>query len=78
MYFSYKAKVYTFFLAEISLKAIWTRVYETPPSQLLQGEYSNYQLSPVANELEAQLDKWTEQIPEFLNWSVQPDEGTLT
>ncbi|KAJ5411472.1 uncharacterized protein N7487_005831 [Penicillium crustosum] len=70
--------IYTFFLAEISLKAILTRVYETPPNQLLQGEYSNYQLSPVANELEAQLAKWTQEIPEFLDWSIQPDEGTLT
>lgn len=70
--------IYTFFLAEISLKAIWTRVHETLPNQLLQGEDSNYQLSPVAKELEAQLAKWTQEVPEFLDWSIKPDEGTLT
>ena len=73
-------EIYTFFLAEMSLRAIWSRVSNAPANELLKAveKSFDYCLSPMGNELEGQLKRWYQEIPGFLSWSIEPGEGRIS
>jgi hypothetical protein len=76
--------IYTFFLAETSLKAILARIRKVNQRAerdvLSKGiQYHSLEVkNPVIEELERQLSTWLTGIPAFLNWSTKPSHGTQT
>lgn len=69
--------VYTFFLAEMSLKAILSRIHATPnPEYFVQNAPNgNIEISPLIRELKNQLTTWEASLPSFLGWSPEPRRG---
>ncbi|KAF3406249.1 hypothetical protein DPV78_000160 [Talaromyces pinophilus] len=76
--------IYTFFLAETSLKAILARIRQMNQRKEEDGPHRGSQYhaldtkNPVSKELKCQLSAWLSGIPAFLNWSTKPGQGTQT
>lgn len=70
----------TFFLAEMSLRAICERIITTPGLDFCTQEIENRdaEVLPLLQELRRQLDEWLEQVPAFLDWSSEPTKGVLS
>lgn len=73
---------FTFFLAEMSLRAILERIITTPDLESYTRETSEHpgfvsgiKLSPLLHELRQQLDTWALRLPTDLDWSVEPGYG---
>ncbi|KUJ13613.1 uncharacterized protein LY89DRAFT_785261 [Mollisia scopiformis] len=66
----------TFFLAEMSLKAITERILTTVNLEFYVQDVQTrrVELSPLFQELRRQLDEWIESVPS-LNWSSEPTKG---
>lgn len=69
---------YTYFLAEMSLKAIISRILEAPDLNYFSNHNpaGNVQISPLIQELKLQLEAWELSVPTFLDWSPQVRKGT--
>lgn len=76
--------LYTFFLADTSLRAILERILTTSglvtcvqgfPTQTGCG--GSITLSPIIQELRQQLDTWVLRLPPDFDWSVEPGCGNL-
>lgn len=76
--------IYTFFLAETSLKAILARIRQMNQRKEEDGPHRGSQYhaldtkNPVSKELKCQLSAWLSGIPAFLNCSTKPGQGTQT
>jgi hypothetical protein len=71
---------YTFFLAEMSLKAIVARIYEIPDLESSPpcAFPVNLDKSPLIQELKTQIDGWEASLPTFLGWSPEATKGVST
>ncbi|KAF8854898.1 hypothetical protein BDZ45DRAFT_627092 [Acephala macrosclerotiorum] len=69
---------YTYFLAEMSLKAIISRILEAPGLNHLSNHNfaGSVEVSPIVQELKLQLEEWELTVPTFLDWSPQARKGT--
>lgn len=69
--------VYTYFLAETSLKAIIARIHAIHVAEKTNHTSitSNLRISPIIQEFQTQLNEWKNSIPEFLEWSPEPGKG---
>lgn len=77
--------LYTFFLADTSLRAILERTLTTSGlTTSVQGFHmqtgcgSSITFSPIIQELRQQLDTWVLRLPPNFDWSVEPGCGTLS
>jgi len=69
--------IYTFFLADMSLKSILARILASPDLgfEILNGDAF---ARPVTNELCTQLTLWKQSLPSFLDWNSGPNKGTVS
>jgi len=67
----------TFFLAEMSLKAIANRIVTAADLEfyIQDPKTGIVELSPLFRELRRQLDEWIASVPSFLDWSPEPTKG---
>jgi hypothetical protein len=68
---------YTFFLAEMSLKAILARILSITDLEysVTNVPHGNIQVSPLLQELRTQIDSWEASLPCFLHWSPEANQG---
>ncbi|KAE9364423.1 hypothetical protein N431DRAFT_474014 [Stipitochalara longipes BDJ] len=67
----------TFFLAEMSLKAIAERIFTTADEEFYVQDIrtGSVDVSPLCHELRRQLDEWVGSVPSFLGWSSELMRG---
>ncbi len=67
----------TYFLAEMSLKAISERIFTTPDLEFYVQDprTGSVDVSPLFQELRRQLDEWIASVPSFLGWSPEVMKG---
>jgi hypothetical protein len=72
--------VYTFFLAEMSLKSTLARIISTAGGDhcVQKSSNSRVEISPLIQELNVQIDAWVTSLPSFLDWSPEPTRGTCS
>ncbi|RDL35180.1 uncharacterized protein BP5553_07111 [Venustampulla echinocandica] len=73
-------RTYTFFLAEMSLKSTLARIISITggDSYLETSLNSSVEISPLMQELNAQIGEWVISLPSFLDWSPEPTRGTCS
>ncbi|TVY93392.1 hypothetical protein LAWI1_G001127 [Lachnellula willkommii] len=71
---------YTFFLAEMSLKAIIARILTTPNLEhsIQKTFHGTVEMSPLIQEFQTQLEKWEISVPAFLGWFPEPNRGMIS
>jgi hypothetical protein len=67
----------TYFLAEMSLKAIAERIFKTSDQEFYVQDprTGSVDVSPLFQELRRQLDEWVSSLPSFLGWSPEAMKG---